>query len=166
MKIYSASLILLLFSHQVVSDSKTPWTCQYARLPCPLPTPEVCPSSCPLSHWWHLIIWTSVAFFFLLQVFPAPGSFLMSWLFASGSQNIGASTSAPVLSIQGLFPLGLTGLISLQSKGLSRVFSNKNNNSSMFCLLYCPAVIPVHDYCKDPTLTIWTFVCQRDVFDF
>ena len=78
----------------------------------------------------------------------------MSWLFTSGGQSIAASTSASVLpkSIQGWFPLGLTGLISLQSKGLSRVFSNTTVQKQQLCLLYHPAVTSVHDYCKDHSL--------------
>ena len=99
---------------------------QHARSPCPSPSPGVCPSSCPLNQWCHPTISASVALFSLcLQYFPASGSFIMSPLFASGSQIIGASASASVLpmSIQGWFPLGPTGLMSLQSKWLSRVFS-------------------------------------------
>ena len=97
---------------------------QHARLPFPSPSPRAC---CPLSRWCHLIISSSVVpFSSYLQSFPASGSFPMSWLFASGGQSIGASASALVLpmNIQGWFPFGLTGLISLLSKGLSRVFSN------------------------------------------
>ena len=86
-----------------------------------------CSNSCPLSQWCHPTISSSVVpFFFCLQFFPASGSFAVSQLFASGGQMIRASASASVLpmNIQDWFPLGLTGLISLQSKGLSRVFSN------------------------------------------
>ena len=99
---------------------------QHARLPCPLPTPGVCSNSCPSSQWCHPTISSSVIPFSCFQCFPASGSFLMSWLLASGSQSIGASASASVLpmNIQSWFPLGLTGLISLLSKGLSRVFSS------------------------------------------
>ena len=107
---------LLLFSCSVVSDSLWPHGLQQARLPCCSPSPRACSNSCPLSRWSHPTILSSVS---CLQSFPASGSFLMSQLFASGGQNIGASASASVLSvnIQGWFPLGLTGLI-LQSKGL------------------------------------------------
>ena len=100
---------------------------QPARLPCPSLSPGVCSNSCPLSRWRHQTISFSVALFFLcLQSFPASGSFPMSWFLASGGQSIGASASASVLpmNIQGWFPLGWTGLITLQSKGLSRVFSS------------------------------------------
>ena len=89
--------------------------------------PGVCSDSCPLSCWCHPTISSSVIpFSFYLQSFPASGSFPMSWLFTSGGQRTGVSVSASVLpgNIQGWFPLGLTGLISLQSKGLSRVFSS------------------------------------------
>ena len=95
--------------------------------PCPSLSPKVFPSSNPLSRWSYPTISSSAAFFsFCLQSFPASGSFLMSQFFASGGQSIGASASASVLpmSIQGWFPLGLTGLKSLLSKGLSGVFSS------------------------------------------
>ena len=88
------------------------------RLPCPSPSLGVCPSSCLLNQWCRPIISSSVALFFCLQSFPASGSFSVRQLFASSGQSIGASASASVLPkcIQGWFPLGLTGLISLQSK--------------------------------------------------
>ena len=100
---------------------------QNARLPCPSPTPRACSKSCPLSHWCHPTISSSVApFSSCFQSFPAQGSFQMSQFFASGGQSIGVSASTSVLpmNMQDWFPLGLTGWISLQSKGLSRVFSN------------------------------------------
>ena len=116
----------LLFIHSVVSVSSRPHRLQHARLPCPSPSPGVCSNSSPLSWWCHPTISSSVLPFSCLQSFPASGSFPVSWLFASGGQNIGASASASVLpmNIQGWIPLGLTSLISLLSKGLSRVFSN------------------------------------------
>jgi len=92
---------------------------QHARLPCPLLSPRVCSSSCPLSQWCYLTVSSSATLFsFCLQSFPASESFPMSRFFASGSQSIGASASASVLpmNIQGWFALGLTGLISLLSK--------------------------------------------------
>ena len=102
--------------------SVTPWT---AWSPCPSPTPRACSNSCPSSGWCHPTFSSSVIPLSssCLQSFPAPRSFPMSQLFASGGQNIEASTSASVLpmNIQGWFLLWLTGLISLQSKGLSRV---------------------------------------------
>ena len=118
---------LLLFSHSVVSSSLRPHELQQARLPGPSPSPGACSNSCPLSRWCHPTISSSVIpFSSCLPSFPASGSFLRSQLFASGGQSIGTSASASVLpmNIQDWFPLGLIGWISLQSKGLSRVFSN------------------------------------------
>ena len=112
------------FSHSVVSDSLQPHGLQHARTPCPSPAPGACSNSCPLSRWCHRTISSSVVPFSCLQSFPTSGSFLMSQFFTSGGQSIGALTSDLPMNIQDWFPLGLTGLISLQSKGLSRVFSN------------------------------------------
>ena len=120
-------LLSLLFSCSVVSDSLRPHGLQHARLPCPSPSPWVCSNSCPVSQWCHPAISSSVVpFSSCLQSFPAPESFQMSQFFTSGSQSIGASASASVLPVntQDWFPLGWTGWIFLQSKGLSRVFSN------------------------------------------
>ena len=100
---------------------------QHARLPCPSPTPGACSNACPSSWWCHPTISSSVVpITSCLQSFPASGSFPMSQFFASGGQRIGVSVSASVLpmNIQDWFPFRLTGLISLQSKGLSRVFSS------------------------------------------
>ena len=124
-----ASLIspphLLFFSPSVTSDSLQPHGLQHARLPCPSLSPEACSSSCPLSWWCYPTILSSlVPFSSCLQSFSASGSFLMNWLFISGGQSIGDSASVLPMNIQDWFPLGLSGLISLQSKGLSRVFSN------------------------------------------
>ena len=97
----------------------------HARTPCPSPTPGVYPNSCPLSRWCYLTISSSVIpFSSCLQSFPTSGSFPVSHFFASGEENIWASVSAHPKNIQGWSPLGWTGLSSLQSKGLSRVFSN------------------------------------------
>ena len=118
---------LLLFSHSVMSDSLRPHGLQHTRLPCPSPTPRACSNSCASSWWCHPTISSSVIpFFSCLQSFPASGSFPLSQFFASGGQSIGVSASASVIPmhIQDWFPLGWTGLISLLSKGLSRVFSN------------------------------------------
>ena len=104
----------------------TPWTAAH-QAPLSSRSPWVCSDSCPLSQWYYPTISSSAALFsFYLQSFPVLGSFPMSWLFAPGGQSIGASTSASVfpMNIQGWFPLGLNGLISLQSKGLSRLFSS------------------------------------------
>ena len=96
---------------------------QHARIPCPSPTPGAYSNSCPSSQWCYPTISSSVIpFSSCLQCFPASGSFLMSWLFASGGQSVRASASSSVLPMnsQGWFPLGLTGLSFLQSKALSR----------------------------------------------
>ena len=129
LKYYSLSTIfqLLLFSRSVVSNSLWPHGLQHTRIPCPSPFPRAFSNSCPLSQWVHPTISSSVTpLSSCLQSFPASGSFPVSWLFTSGGQSTGVSASAlvPPMNIQDLFPLGLTGLISLQSKGLSRVFSN------------------------------------------
>ena len=118
---------LLSFSCSVMSNSLWLHGLQQARFLCPSPFHRDCSNSCPLSQWCHPTISFSVALFsFCPQTFPALGSFPMSRLFASGGQRIGASASAPVLpmNIQDWFLLVLTGLISLLSKGLSRVFSS------------------------------------------
>ena len=128
------------FSHSVVSDSLRPHGLQHTRLPCPSPTPRVCPSS--LLNWWcHPIISSSVVPFSHLQSFPASGSFLISQFLVSGGQSIGTSALASVLpmNIQDWFPLRLTDWIFLQSKVLSRVFSTpqfKSINSLVFSFLY------------------------------
>ena len=118
---------LLLFSCWAVSDLLWSHWLQHTRLPCPLLSPRACSNSCPSSRWCHPTISSSVVpFSSCPQSLPASWSFPMSQLLASGGQSIGVSASASVLpmNIQCLFPLGLTGLISLQSKGFSRVFSN------------------------------------------
>ena len=122
------------FSCSVVSDSLRPHGLQHTRLPCPSPTPGAYSNSCPLSLWCHPTISSSVVPFSHPQSFPASGSFLMSQFFESGGQSIGASAPASVLpmSIQDWFPLGWTGWISLQSKGLSRVFSNTTVQKHQF----------------------------------
>ena len=112
----SNGLWLLLFSCSVVSHPLQPHKLQHARLSCPSLSSGVCTNSCPLSWWCHSTVSCSVALFFsCLHSFPTSGSFPMSPLFESGGQRVGASTSASVLpmNIQGLFPLGLTGWISL-----------------------------------------------------
>ena len=110
-----------------MSDSLRPHGLQHTRLTCPSLTPRPDSNSCPLSRWCHPTISSSVVpFSSCLQSFPASGSFPMSQFFASGDQSIGASASASVLpiNIQDWFPLGWSDWISLQSKGLSRFFSN------------------------------------------
>ena len=157
--------LLLLSSLSVISNSLWPHGLQHARLPCPSLSPWVCSNSRPLSRRCHLTISSSVVPFSCPQSFPVSGSFPMSWLFASGGQNIGPSPSASVLpmNIQSWFPLGWTGLISLQSKGPSRVSSPapqfESKNSSMLSFLHGPT----HLYMttgKTIALTIRTFVSK------
>ena len=109
------------FSRSVVSDSLWPHGLQHARPPCPSLTPEVYSNSCPSSQWRHPTISSSAITFSHLQSFPASGSFQMSQFLSSGGQSVGVSASTSVLpmNIQDWFPLGWTGWISLQSKGLS-----------------------------------------------
>ena len=132
----------------------TPWTAA-CQAPCLPPTPGVYSDSCPLSLWCRPTISSSVTpFSSCPQSFPASGSFPMSQFFASCGQSIGLSASASVLpmNIQDWFPLGWTDLIPLQSKGLSRVFSNTTVQSINFLvlsLLYGPTLTSIHDYWKN-----------------
>ena len=148
-----------------MSDSLWPHRLQHARLPCPSSFPGACSNSCPLSQWCHPTISSSVVpFSSRLQSFPASGSFPMSQLFTSGGQSIGASALASVLpmNIQDWFPLGLTGWISLQLKGLSRVFSNttvKKHNSSVLSLLYGPILTSILDYWKNHSFDYMDLCC-------
>ena len=122
-------------SRSVVSASLQPHGLQHARLPCPPPTLRACSDSSPLTWWCHPTILSSVIpFSSCLQSFPESGSFPMSQFFTSGGQSIGISASESFLqmNIQDLFPLGWTGWISLQSKGLSRVFSNTTVQKHQF----------------------------------
>ena len=133
---YSRSITLNIIDVQLLNRVplfSTPWT--YARLPCPSPSPRACSNSYPFSQWCHPTISSSVVpFFSCLQFFPVSGSFLMSWFFASGDQGIGVSASASVLpmNVQYWFPLGWTGWISLQSKGLSREIFNTTIQKHQF----------------------------------
>ena len=123
------------FSPSVMSDSLRPHGLQHARPPCPSPTPGVHPNPCPLSRWCHLTISSSVVpFSSCLQSFPASGSFQMSQLFKSGTQNIGISASTAVLLMNTRVwsPFWSTGWNSLQSKGLTRVFSNTTVQKHQF----------------------------------
>ena len=122
-------------SHSVVSDSLRPHESQHARPPCPSPTPGVHSNSPPSSWWCHPAISSSVVpFSSCPQSLPASGSFPMSQLVASGGQSTGVSASTSVLPMntQDCLPLGWTGWISLQSKGLSRVFSNTTVQKHQF----------------------------------
>ena len=129
------------------------------RPPCPSSTPRVCPNPCPLSQWCHPTISPYVVpFSSCPQSFPASGSFPMSQLFASGGQSIGvsASTSVIPMNTQDWSPLGWTGWISLQSKGLSQESSPtsqfKSINSSALSFLYSPTLTSIHDYWKNHSL--------------
>ena len=129
------SLFLLLFSHWVPSDFLRPHELQHTRLPCPSLSPRVCSNSCPLSQRCHPTISSSVIpFSSCPQSFSASGFFVMSRFFPSNSQSIGISASASVfpMKTQGWFSLGLTDLISLQSQGLSRVFSSTTVQKHQF----------------------------------
>ena len=124
-----------LFSHQVKSNSSPHGLQHHAGIPGPSPSPRVCPSSSPLHQWYHPTMSSSVTLFsFCLQSFPASGSFPISWLLLSGGQSIGPSASASIvpLNTQDWFPFKLTGLISLQSKELSRVFSSTTIHNHQF----------------------------------
>ena len=145
------------FSHSVLSNSLQPhWL--HARLPCPSPTPRAYSNSCPLSWWCHPTISSSVVpFSSHLQSFPASGSFQMSQFFTSGGQSIGVSASALVfpMNTQDWSPLEWTGWISLQSKGLSRVFSNtivQNIKFSGLSFLYSSTLTSIHGYWKNHSL--------------
>ena len=134
---FNTEILLLCFSSvQLLSHVwlfVTPWL-PHSRLPCPSPTPRACSSPCPSSQWYYPTISFSVVPFSCLQSFPASGSFPVSQLFTSGSKSIGTSASASVLPMnsQDWFPLGWTGWIPLQSKGLSWVFSNTTVQKHQF----------------------------------
>ena len=157
-------LVVILFSCSVVSDSLWPHGLQHARLLCPSPSPRAYSNSCPLSRWYHPTISSFVVpFYSHLQSFPASGSFQMSQLFTSGGQSIGVSALPSILpmNIWDWFPLGWTGWISLQSKGLSRVSPTpqfKSINSSALSFLYSPTRISIHDYWKNHSFD-WTDLC-------
>ena len=144
-----------------MSDSLQSHKLQHARLPCPSLSPGVCLNSCPLNQWYHPTISLSVVPFSCLQSFPAPASFPVSQLFPSDSQSIVASASVLPINIQGWFLSGLTGLISLLSKGLSRVFSSTtiwkhqlfNAQPSLWSNSYIPTWL-----LEKPSYIIWTFV--------
>ena len=121
------------FSFSVMSDSLWLYGLQHGRLPCPTPAPGACSKSCPLSQWCHPTISSSVLPFSRLQSFPASGSFPRTQFFTSGGQSFGVSASSSVLPMntQDWSPLGWTGWISLQSKGLSRVLQHHNSNPSI-----------------------------------
>ena len=132
---YDLFSIISEFNHSIMSYSLQPYGLQHTRPPCPSPTPRVYSNSCPLSQWCHPTISSSVVpFSSCLQSFPASGSFQISQFFTSGGQSIGVSASTSVLPVntQDWSRLGWTGWISLQSKGLSRVFSNTTVQKHQF----------------------------------
>ena len=148
--------ISVQFSHSVVSDSLRPHELQHARPPCPSPTPRFYPNSCALSRRCHPAISSSVVpFSSCPQSFPASGSFQMSQLFTSGGQSTGVSASTSILPMntQDCSPLRWTVWISLQSKGLSRVFSNTTVQKHQFLsFLHSPTLTSIHDHWKNHSL--------------
>ena len=159
------------FSRSVVSDSLRPHESQYARPPCPSPTPRVHSNPCPLSRWCHPIISSSVVPFSCPQSFTASGYFPMSQLFTSGGQSTGVSASTSVLPMntQGWSPLTWTGWISLQSKGLSRVFSSTTIQKHQFFGAHLSshlALTSIHDYWKNHSLDRTDLCWQSNVSAF
>ena len=131
--VYNGIFSSVQFSHSVMSDSLHPHRLQHARLSCPSPSPGACSNSCPSSWWCYLtILLSATVFSFCLQSFPVSGSFPMSQLLISGGRNIGVSASVLPMNTQDWSPLGWTGWIALQSKGLSRVFSNTTVQKHQF----------------------------------
>ena len=141
---------------------------QYARLPCPLLSPRVCSNACPWSQWCHLTVTPSGTLFSCLQSFPESGVFSSEQLLTLDGQSIGASASGSVLpkNTQGWFPWGLTSLISLQSKGLSRVFSSTIVQKHQFFGSH-PSLLSNTHICtwllETTFLTIWNFFQQSSV---
>ena len=168
---FSKAIFCFCCCCSVMTDSLGPHGLQHARLPCPSPSLGACSNLYPLRQWCHPTILSSVIPFSCLQSFPASGSFLMSQLFASGGQSIRASASASVLlmNIQDWFPLELSGLMSLQSKGLSRVFSNATVQKHQFFGIQPSLWSSSHIHTwlprKNIPLIIWNFVSKvkRDV---
>ena len=153
-----------------MSNSLWPRAMQHIRLPGPPLSPGVRSNSCPLTQWCHPTILSSVARFSSCpQSFPESGSFPVTGLFASSGKSIEAAASASVLpmNIQDWFPLELTGLISLQSKGLSRVLSNITvQKHQFFGALYSSTLTSIFDYWKNHTFDYTDFCWQSDVSAF
>ena len=156
----------------IIVSSLQPHRLQHTRLPCLSLSPRVCSNSCPLSQRCHPTISSSVApFSFCPQSFPTSGSFPVSQLFASDGQRIGASASASVLpmKIQGWYSLGLTGLISLLSKGLSRVFSSTTVQKHQFFVtqpIFMVQFSHTYDYWKNHSFDYMDLCQQSDIFSF
>ena len=150
-RLLSGLCLLLFFSHSVW-NSLQPHQLQHARLSCPSPSPGACSNSCPLSCWCHPIISSFVVpFSFCLHSFPAAECFLMSWLFTSGGQSIGASASVLSMNIQGWFPLGLVGspCSPRDSQESSPTPQFKNINSLVLSFLCGPTLTSIHDFWKN-----------------
>ena len=160
------------FSCSVVSDSLWPHESQHVRPPCPSPAPGVYSNSCPSSRWCHPAISSSVVpLCSYPHSLPASGSFPMSQLFARGGQSTGVSASASVLPMntQDWSPLGWTCWISLQSKGLSRVFSKpqfKSINFPALSFLHSPTLTSTHDHWKNHSLDQTDLCWQSNVSAF
>ena len=160
------------FSCSVMSSSLWPHGLQHARIPCPSPTPSAYSNSCPSSWWCQPTISSSVVpFSSHLQSFPESGSFQTSQNFASGGQSIGVSASASLLSmnIQDWFPFRWTGWFSLESKWLSRVFSNTTVQKHQFWVaqlsLY-QTLASIHDYWKNHRFDYMDLCWQNNVSAF
>ena len=165
-------MLFLMFSHSVVSYSLRPHGLQHALPPCPSPSPGVCTSSCSLHQWCGPAISSSDAVFsFCPPSFLASGTFSMSHLFASDDQNTRAASSASVLpvNIQGWSSLRLTGWISLQSRDSqesSPAPQLEGISSSVFCLLYGPALTTLRDHWEDDSLEYTDLCWQSNVSAF
>ena len=146
-------LVVVSFSHSVMSHSSQPHGLQYARLPCPLPSLETCSNSCPWSRWCHPTISSSVVpFYSCPQSFPASGSFPVSQFFTSGGQITEASASASVLpmNIQGWFSFRIDWLDLLAVQGTLKIFSSTTvQKHQFFCAQSDVQLISVHDYWKN-----------------
>ena len=156
------------FSRSVVSNTLQPHGPQHARPPCPSPTPIIYSNSCPSSQWCHP---TVSSFSSCLQSFPTSGSFQMSQLFISSGKNIGVSSSTSVLPMntQDLSSSGWIGWVSLQSKGLSRLYSTpgfKIINYSVLSFLYSPTLTSIHDYWKNHSLDYTDLCWQSNIYAF
>ena len=160
------------FSCSVVSDSFQPHGLQHIRLPCPLPTPEVCSTSCLSSQWCYpTISFSIIPFSSWLQYFPASRSFPMSHFFASSSQSVGVLSLASVLpmNIQDWFPLGWTGLIKgcpRDSQESSSTPQFKSINSLVLSFLYSLTLISIHDYWKNHSFDYMDLDWQSNVSAF
>ena len=146
-----------------MTNSLQPHGLQHTRLPCPSPSPRICSKSCPLSQSCHPTISSSVILELLPSIFPSIRVFSKELAICIRCQSIGVSAPILPMNIQGWFPLGLTGMISLLSKGLSRIFSNTTVQKYQFftlSLLYGPTLTSVHDNWKNHSFD-YTDLCQQ-----